>query len=149
LQIPYSEGIFVGYRYLDQNKLEPQFPFGFGLSYTSFEYSNINVKELDNRTFEVSADIQNTGKVNGDEIVQLYVAEKECSVPRPIKELKGFSRVSLKAGEKKTITMKLKNRDFAFWDVKSNGWKVEPGSFDVLIGSSSRDIKLTQTLVLK
>ena len=149
LQVPYNEGVFVGYRYLDQNKLEPQFPFGFGLSYTSFEYSNIKVKELDNRNFEVTADIQNTGKVNGDEIVQLYVSEKICPVPRPIKELKGFSRVSLKAGEKKTITMKLKNRDFAFWDVKSNGWKVEPGSFDILIGSSSRDIKLTQTIVLK
>lgn len=149
LQIHYSEGVFVGYRFLDKNKLEPAFPFGFGLSYTTFEYSNIKVKELGNQSFEVSLDIKNTGKVKGDEVAQLYVSQKQSSVPRPEKELKGFSRVSLNSGETKTVIMKLKTRDFAFWDVTSNNWKVEPGSFQLLIGASSRAIKLTQEIEVK
>jgi len=149
LEIKYDEGVFVGYRYLDQNKIEPQFPFGYGLSYTSFDYSNIKVKETGNKNFEVTLDIKNSGKVKGDEIAQLYVSEKVCSVPRPVKELKGFSRVSLNPGETKTITMKLKPRDFAFWDVSSNNWKVEPGDFDLLVGCSSRDIKLKQMINIK
>jgi beta-glucosidase len=149
LQVKYDEGVFVGYRYLDKNKLEPEFPFGFGLSYTTFEYGNMKVKDLGNRMYEVSAEIKNTGKTKGDEIVQLYVSDKESSVPRPLKELKGFSRVSLESGETKTISMILKERDFAFWDVETNNWKVEPGIFDLLVGSSSRDVRLTQTIVLK
>jgi beta-glucosidase len=149
LQIKYDEGVFIGYRYLDKNKLEPVFPFGFGLSYTTFEYSNIKVTEIGSKNFEVSVDIKNTGNMKGDEIAQLYVSEKECSVPRPVKELKGFSRISLNVGETKTISLKLKERDFAFWDVISKNWKVEPGDFDILVGSSSRDIKLTQTITIK
>ncbi len=149
LKIKYDESVFVGYRYLDKNNLEPEFPFGFGLSYTNFEYSNMKVKDLGNRIYEVSADIKNAGKVKGDEIIQLYVSDKESSVPRPIKELKGFSRVSLESGETKTITMKLKDRDFAFWDIITNNWKVEPGEFELLVGSNSRDIKLKQVINIK
>lgn len=149
LEIKYDEGVFVGYRYLDKNKLEPEFPFGYGLSYTSFEYANMTVKDLGDKMFEVSLDIKNTGKVKGDEVVQLYVSEKVCSVPRPVKELKGFSRVPLSPGETKNITMKLNSRSFAFWDIVSNSWKVEPGDFDLLVGSSSRDIKLLQTIKVR
>jgi beta-glucosidase len=149
LKVRYDEGVFVGYRYLDQNKLEPAFPFGFGLSYTTFEYSNIKVAEKGDKMYEVSVDIKNTGKVKGDEVAQLYINDKEASVPRPPKELKGFSRVTLEPGETKTVTMKLNPRDFAFWDPASNNWKVEPGDFEIMVGSSSRDIKLNQTLVLK
>jgi beta-glucosidase len=149
LEVKYEEGIFVGYRYLDKNKLEPQFPFGYGLSYTSFEYTNMKVRDIEGKLFEVSVDVKNTGKVKGDEIVQLYITDKECSVPRPVKELKGFSRVTLNAGETKTITMKLKPRDFAFWDVISNNWKVESGEFDLLVGSSSRNIKVLQTITIQ
>lgn len=149
LQIKYSEGVFVGYRFLDKNKLEPTFPFGYGLSYTTFEYSNLKVKDLGDKSFEVSLDIKNTGKVKGDEVAQLYVSQKQCSVPRPEKELKGFSRVSLNPGETKTVTMKLKSRDFAFWDVTTNNWKVEPGAFDVMIGANSRAIKLINTITVK
>jgi beta-glucosidase len=149
LEIKYDEGIFVGYRYLDKNKIEPAFPFGFGLSYTTFEYSNMKVNDLGNNEFDVTADIKNIGKAAGDEIVQLYVSDKECSVPRPVKELKGFSRVNLNAGETKTVTMHLKGRDFAFWDVTSNNWKIEPGDFEILVAASSRDIKLKQVIVVK
>jgi len=149
LEIKYSEGVFVGYRYLDKNKLQPEFPFGYGLSYTTFEYQNLKVKSLGDQAFEVSLDVRNTGKVKGDEVVQLYINQKQCSVPRPDKELKGFSRVSLNPGETKTITMKLKSRDFAFWDIASNNWKVEVGEFDLLVGSSSRDVKLSQTVKVK
>lgn len=125
LTIKYDEGVFVGYRYLDRQKLEPAFPFGFGLSYTTYEYSNIIVKHIQGHQYEVSVDIKNTGKVDGAEIAQLYISQVKSSVERPEKELKGFSRVALKAGETKTVTMKLNNRDFAFWDTPNKGWKVE------------------------
>jgi len=148
LEIRYDEGVFVGYRYLDKNKVDPAFPFGFGLSYSTFEYSNMKVKDLGNKTYEVSLEIKNTGKAKGDEIAQLYVSQKVCSVPRPLRELKGFSRLSLSPGESKTVIMKLKPRDFAFWDVVSNNWKVEPGEFELMVGSSSRDAKLTQMVKL-
>jgi beta-glucosidase len=149
LQIKYDEGVFVGYRYLDKNNIEPEFPFGYGLYYTVFDYNNIKIKDLGNRMYQVSADIKNTGKVKGDEIVQLYVSDKESSVPRPVKELKGFSRVSLEPGETKSASMVLKERAFAFWDISTNGWKVEPGAFELLVGSSSRDIRLMQTIEVK
>ena len=149
MDIKYGEGVFVGYRYLDKNNLDPEFPFGFGLSYTSFAYYNLKVKKLSEESFEVSLDIKNNGNVKGDEVVQLYVGEKQCSVPRPLRELKGFSRVSLNPGETKTVNMKLRPRDFAFWDVTTNNWKVEPGKFDVQVGSSSRDIKLSQRIDIK
>ncbi len=149
LENNYDEGIFVGYRYIEKNNLQPEFPFGFGLSYTNFEYSNMKVVDLGNKTFNVNVDIKNTGKVKGDEVVQLYVGDPVCSVSRPVKELKGFSRVSLEPGETKTVIMKLKERDFAYWDIISNKWKVEPGNFDLLIGSSSADIKLLKTITIK
>ena len=147
LKIKYDEGIFVGYRYLDKNNINPVFPFGFGLSYASFEYTDLKVNKTGNFACDVTITIKNTGKIKGDEVIQLYVSDKECSVARPLKELKGFARVALNPGEIKTITLKLKLRDFSFWDVKTNNWKAEPGVFEVMIGASSRDIRLKKDVV--
>ncbi|WP_111708564.1 glycoside hydrolase family 3 C-terminal domain-containing protein [Lutibacter citreus] len=140
----YSEGIFVGYRYFNKNKEEMRFPFGYGLSYTNFKYSKLKVKK--GKIVEVSFTIKNTGKISGDEIAQLYIHDKESSVPRPIRELKGFKRVSLKAGESKKVHITLKDDAFAFWSPTKKDWTVEPGEFDIQIGVNSRDIKLSKII---
>jgi len=150
--VKYSEGIFVGYRGLDKNNIEPLFPFGYGLSYTSFKFSELilskrNIDKEDDLIVEVT--VKNTGKIDGDEIVQLYISDKKASVEREEKSLKGFKRVSLKAGESKTISIKIDRSDLAFYDVKSKSWIVEPGKFEVLIGNSSRNILLNDTFTLK
>lgn len=145
-KVRYDEGIFVGYRYYDKNNIEPAFPFGFGLSYTTFTYSNMQIKQKGNQLYEVIASISNNGKVKGDEVVQLYVSDPVCSVPRPVRELKGFARISLNPGETKLVSMQLKARDFAFWDDASHGWKVEPGEFIIELSASSRDIRLSQKI---
>ena len=134
----YREGLLVGYRYYDTRKVEPLFPFGHGLSYTKFTYSNLKV---DPKTLEARVDITNAGKCKGKEVVQLYVHDVECSVPRPVKELKGFAKVELAPGETKRITFRLTERDLAFYSVATKRWVAEPGDFDILVGSSSRDIR--------
>jgi beta-glucosidase len=149
LKAHYDEGIYVGYRYLDKNNHNPSYEFGYGLSYTSFQYSDLKIKSMGNDIFEVTLKVKNTGKTQGDEIAQLYLNDKDCSVDRPAKELKGFSRVSLAPGEVKTVSMKLNKQAFAFWDVTSKKWKVEPGDFEVLIGASSRDIRLKGVITVK
>lgn len=146
-KVEYREGIFVGYRYYDKKKMDVLFPFGHGLSYTTFEYSNLRTDKdaiKDTDTMEVSVDIKNTGKVAGKEVVQLYVADKESTVIRPVKELKGFEKIELAPGETKTVTFRLDKRAFAFYSVKIHDWYVETGAFDLMIGSSSRDIRLTK-----
>ncbi|MCK9555110.1 glycoside hydrolase family 3 C-terminal domain-containing protein [bacterium] len=141
-KIYYEEGIFVGYRYFDRENIEPLFPFGHGLSYTAFKYDNLNItKGSDKIAATASVDITNTGKREGAEVVQLYVQDPECSVERPVKELKGFKRINLKPGETETVTFELTKRDLSFYDVKSKSWVAEPGTFNVLIGGSSRDIR--------
>ena len=142
-QAVYKEGIFTGYRHFDKNNIEPRFPFGYGLSYTTFKYSNLKAAA----SGIVSVDITNTGKVKGDEIVQLYVSDKKCSVERPVKELKAFKRITLKPGETKTVKFALKDDAFAYYDVNKKGWVVEPGKFDILVGSSSRDIRVQETIL--
>jgi beta-glucosidase len=148
----YKEGIFVGYRHFDKENIEPQFPFGFGLSYTSFEYSDLKIDKPvmeQNDTITISLKVKNTGKMDGDEIVQLYIHDPVASVEREVKSLKGFERVSLKAGESKEVRFKLDKSHLSFYDTPSKRWVAEPGQFDVLIGSSSRDIRLTQSFSLK
>jgi len=148
----YTEGIFMGYRHWDKYEIEPLYEFGFGLSYTSFEYSNIKLsseKMMQNDTLEVSLIVKNTGNVDGDEVVQLYISDKKASVEREVKSLKGFARVSLKTGESKAVTFKITKKDLSFYDVKNKAWKAEKGKFEVLIGASSRDIKLKKTFSLK
>ena len=142
----YAEGIFVGYRWYDARKMPVLFPFGHGLSYTSFEYSDLKVskkafKDLDG--VEVSVTIKNIGSVDGKEIVQLYVSDKTGVEVRPEKELKGFEKVSLKAGESKTVTFKLDKRSFAFWNTDIHEWYAPSGTYEIKIGASSRDIRLT------
>ena len=141
LEAPYAEGIFVGYRFLEKNNLVPAFPFGFGLSYTTFAYSDLRVMKVNDDRYIARLKVKNTGKMEGAEVVQLYVADNHSTVPRPVKELKAFSRVPLKAGEEKEVTMYLNSRSFAYYDVQGKKWKVEPGTFTVMAGSSSADIR--------
>jgi beta-glucosidase len=147
----YSEGIFVGYRYYDHVNIEPLFPFGFGLSYTTFAYSNlvIDTSSLATKgTFTVSLDVENTGQVAGSEVVQLYIADIASSVPRPPKELKSFAKVYLQPGESKPVTFTLDKSALSFYDVAKSRWYAEPGVFELKVGSSSRDIRLSGTFEL-
>lgn len=148
----YKEGIFVGYRHFDKEKIEPLFPFGYGLSYTSFEYSGIKLDKPvmeQNDTLIVSLSVKNTGKMDGDEVVQLYIHDEIASVEREVKALKGFERISLKAGESKEVRFKIDKTALSFYDENLKKWVAEPGQFEVLIGSSSRDIRLKQQFNLK
>jgi len=140
----YGERFFVGYRYYDIKKIEPLFPFGFGLSYTTFEYSDIQVSAnnfTDVEGLSVSVTIKNTGKVKGKEVVQLYVFDKESTLMRPAKELKKFAKVELEPGESATVEFKLDARDFSYYDSKRETWIAESGQFTISAGSSSRDIR--------
>nr|WP_315190995.1 glycoside hydrolase family 3 C-terminal domain-containing protein [uncultured Flavobacterium sp.] len=145
----YGEGIFIGYRYYDKKKIEPIFPFGYGLSYTTFGYSDINTNTTsakDSDAITISVKVKNTGKIAGKEVVQLYVHEQETEIARPENELKHFEKVSLLPGEEKTVSFKLTSRDFAYYNAKSHDWVVKSGKFDVLVGSSSRNLPLKQTI---
>ena len=149
--VHYGEGIFVGYRYYDKKELAPQFPFGHGLSYTTFEYGNLRLN-TDSITpeigLDVSLDITNTGRRAGKEVVQLYARDIKCSLARPEKELKAFAKIDLAAGETKTVAFHLDQEAFWFFDPARNGWVTEPGEMEVLIGSSSRDIHLREKFTL-
>lgn len=150
--VEYREGIFVGYRYYDKKKMDVLFPFGHGLSYTTFEYSNLNVdkeKINDTDTMTVSVDVTNTGTMAGKEVVQLYVADRKSTVIRPVKELRDFAKVELAPGESKTVSFVLDKRAFAYYSVKIHDWHVETGEFDILIGKSSRDIVLSKTVTVE
>ena len=151
-RVTYKEGVFLGYRHFDKINIKPMFPFGFGLSYTTFEYRNANIHPksfTSDQSVTVTFDVTNTGKREGAEIAQVYVRDVESSVPRPMKELKAFQKVRLKPGEKRNVTMELDRSAFSFYDVKQNGWNTEAGEFEILIGSSSRDMKLKQAIVLR
>lgn len=151
-KVEYKEGIFVGYRYYDKKEIEPLFPFGYGLSYTTFEYSKLTVskKELkDTETVTVSVRIKNTGSVAGKEIIQLYVRDVESTVNRPMKELKGFEKVELQPGEEKTVYFELSKRAFAYYNESIQGWHVESGEFEILVGKSSKEIVLKETLYVQ
>jgi beta-glucosidase len=142
----YSEGIFIGYRHFDKHKIDPQFPFGHGLSYTSFEYSNIKLSRSHIKAGEpltVEVQLKNTGRRDGAEVVQFYIQDVQASVERTIKELKGFEKVMLKPGQSKVVKAEFNERSFAFYDTNQKKWVAEPGQFKVLVGSSSRDIRLT------
>jgi len=148
-KVEYREGIFVGYRHYDKVDIEPLFPFGYGMSYTTFKYSDLQLDKSeinDTQVLQVKVKIKNTGNRSGKEAVQLYVKDNETSVIRPIKELKGFDKVSLEPGEECEIDFTLDKRAFAFYDVEIADWRVESGEFDIQIGKSSRDIQLSKTL---
>lgn len=148
-KVEYKEGIFVGYRYYDTKEIEPLFPFGYGLSYTTFDYTTILVdkKELtDEETIDVHVTVKNSGDVAGKEVIQLYVRDVESNVIRPAKELKGFEKVSLEPGEETTVTFTLDKRAFAYYNVELKDWHVETGEFEILVGQSSADIRLSETV---
>lgn len=145
-KVHYQEEVFVGYRYYDSKEMEVLFPFGHGLSYTAFKYSNLKLdreRMTDEETLNVAVDIKNTGKTAGKEIVQLYVSPADCDVIRPAKELKGFEKVSLEPGEQKTVRFALDKRAFAYWAADKSDWRVSEGIYGILIGASSRDIRET------
>ena len=143
--VRYEEGLLVGYRWFDTRKIEPLFPFGFGLSYTQFEYSNLRlVPAAAAKDLIVTAEfeVQNVGAREGAEVAQLYVEDEKPRLPRPLKELKGFRKILLKPGEKQTVSIPLERSSFAFYDPQQHGWAAEKGNFKILIGSGSRDIRL-------
>lgn len=147
--VEYKEGIYVGYRYYDKKKLRPLFPFGHGLSYTTFKYGGLAVDKdtmNDSDSMHVSVNIKNTGSRVGKEIVQLYVRDVRSSVSRPEKELKGFVKVALEPGEARTVTFTLDKRSFAYFDVEVNDWHVETGEFEILVGKSSAEIVLKRNI---
>ena len=141
-RVAYNEGIFVGYRGFERNGVEPLFPIGFGLSYTTFEYSGLEVGETADGGFVVSFDVTNTGKYDAAEVAQLYVSDVEASAPRPAQELKGYEKVFLKRGETRRVEIRLGEEAFRFYDFKQHRFVVEPGAFDIFVGASSRDIRL-------
>ena len=150
-RVYYGEGIFVGYRYYEKKQVTPLFPFGFGLSYSSFEYKNLqlgtNLLES-GQSLKVSLDVTNTSPRAGQEVVQLYVHDIQASVSRPNKELKAFTKIHLEPAETKTVTLRLDPRDLAYWDDLQHAWVAEAGEFEVLVGSSSQDIRSRASFVL-
>ncbi|HKM94762.1 MAG TPA: glycoside hydrolase family 3 C-terminal domain-containing protein [Prolixibacteraceae bacterium] len=147
----YSEGLLVGYRWFDTKQKPVMFPFGHGLSYTQFSYENLQASKKsynDNEIIKVSFELSNTGKHNADEVVQLYVHRIDATVEWPFKELKAFERVSLKAGETKKVTLSFPVKDLRYWDEKAYDWLLENGEIELMVGSSSGDIRIMQKLVV-
>jgi beta-glucosidase len=156
-KVNYKEGLFVGYRGYEKNGTKPLFPFGYGLSYTTFKFANLAIKPVDSATkteslstplYQVSFDVTNTGAGEGAEVAQVYVGEPNAKVSRPAKELKGFVRLSLKPGEAKTATVILDGRAFAYYDADAKQWHADANDFQILVGGSSQDIALRGTVTL-
>jgi beta-glucosidase len=152
LSIRYTEGIFVGYRGYEKNNIAPQYPFGFGLSYTTFAYSDIKVDPAvfnGTEPVRVSFTVSNTGKSAGAEVAELYVGQQNPTIDRPIKELKGFQKVFLQPGESQLVTVQLDQRSFAYFNTAKELWDVVPGTYNVLVGGSSQDTTLKGQVSLK
>ena len=151
-RVAYKEGIFLGYRHFDKASTKPLFPFGYGLSYTKFKYSNLaispDVMKQDGMA-TVSFDVSNTGGREGSEIAQVYVGDRHASVPRPLKELKGFAKIHLMPGETRRASVTLDRRALSFYDVNSKQWKAESGDFDIYVASSAEQINLQGKLILQ
>ena len=150
--VKYSEGVFLGYRGYDKSGVKPLFPFGFGLSYTTFAYKNISVSPAQgnlNQPVKVSFDVTNTGKRPGAEVAEIYVGDSHAKVPRPVRELKGFARVDLKAGETRRVTLTLDRRSFSYYDVGKKDWTADPGQFEIMAGGSSDKIQLRAAFKLE
>ena len=147
-KVEYSEGVFVGYRHFDKSAVKPLFPFGYGLSYTSFAYKNLTISSPSaDQEVSVAFDVTNTGTRAGADVAEVYVGDRHAPVPRPVKELKGFAKVSLNPGETRNVTVKLNRRAFSYYDVKKHSWTVAPGDFDLFVARSAADIELTGKVV--
>lgn len=150
--VRYEEGVLMGYRWYDSKGIEPLYPFGFGLSYSQFEYSDIEASPSEfnaDGAVELSFTLRNAGARAGAEIAQVYVRDLEASVARPEKELKGFAKVWLEAGESRRVTVTLRKDAFSFWSEEEGGWVAEKGTFELLVGASSRDVKLSGRVELR
>ena len=144
IDMHYNDDIFVGYRFTDKNKIKPTFPFGHGLSYTTFEYGKATIdrkKGTADDVFTVTIPVTNTGDREGSEIVQLYVSDLKSSLPRPVKELKGFSKVRLAPGQTENVSFEISRDALSYFDDKVHDWVVEPGKFEALVGASAGDIR--------
>ena len=152
VKVEYHEGIFVGYRYYEKKKMDVAFPFGHGLSYTTFEYSNLRTDKdtmTEGETIQVSVDVTNTGDRAGKEIVQLYVSDLTNAARRPEKELKGFEKVALNPGETKTVIFTVDKRSLAWYNTEIQDWYAASGAYELLIAASSQDVRLTKTIQWK
>jgi beta-glucosidase len=156
-RVAYTEGVFVGYRGYEEKNIKPQFPFGYGLSYTTFEYGGLAIEPVSppetgegasDAAFKVSFDIENTGRFSGEEVAQLYVGSTGKGIHRPPKELKGFAKISLRPGERKRVSINLNRRSFSYYDMHSKDWKVETGDREILVGRSSNEIELRGIVTL-
>ena len=150
--LQYKEGLFVGYRYYDKKNMNVEFPFGFGLSYTTFKYSSLTLDKdilTDNDTLEIKLKVKNTGKYFGKEIVQLYIKNTDSNILRPEKELKAFTKVSLFPDEEKQVSFLIDTKDFSHYDINTNNWVIESGPYEILIGKSSRDIPLSKNIYVQ
>jgi len=151
-KVYYDEKIFVGYRWFEKKDIEPLFPFGFGLSYTTFDYVSCGLSQSEVKVdgvVNVKVAIKNSGQRSGAEVIQVYYTELKPTVERPIKELCGFEKVMIEAGETKTVEIPIKIADFAFYDVLTHDWKINPGEYVVHVGSSSQDIKFSKNLTVR
>lgn len=146
-RVEYREGIFYGYRGYEKNGTPVRYPFGYGLSYSKFDYSDLKVEKLAADSVKVSYTVANIGKYDAAEISQVYVSDNACSVPRPLKELKGFSKNFIARGGKVRVEITLDREAFSFYDVKTKSFVVEPGEFGILVGASSGDIRLKDTVI--
>ena len=150
-RVHYSEGLFLGYRFYDSKNVEPLFPFGFGLSYTTFEYSNLKISPESTQKIDkisVEFDVKNSGKVAGADVAQIYIHQVSCKVQRPYKELKAFKKVFLLPGETKTVSVQLDSSSLSYFKEKLKDFAYDKGEYDILVGSSSRDIRLTGSLII-
>ena len=151
-EVNYAEGILIGYRWFDTKKIAPLYPFGFGLSYTTFAFDNAKTDKTSyavTETITVSVDVKNTGKVDGKEVIQLYASKSDSKITRAAQELKGFQKTDVKAGGSNTITIKVPVKELAYYDVASKKWTVEPGKYTLKLGNSSRDIKKEIIVTIK
>lgn len=148
----YREGVFVGYRYYTSKNMPVLFPFGYGLSYTDFTYTNLQIshaKIQDNETLTVKVDVTNTGNCKGKEVIQLYISAKEGQVIRPVRELRAFKKISLNPGETKTVVLELDGRAFSYWNTEIHDWYMEPGSYEIQIGKSAQEILLKKEVQVR
>jgi beta-glucosidase len=148
----YLEGILVGYRWFDTKKIEPLYPFGFGLSYTNFALENAKTNKksyTENEVISITVAVKNTGKVAGKEVVQVYTSKQNSKIDRAAQELKGFQKVMVAAGKSQTITIAVPVKELAYYNVETKKWTVEPGDYTLKIGNSSRDIKKEITITIQ
>ena len=138
----YEEGIYVGYRHFDKREIDVSYPFGFGLSYTDFDYSDLKIKEEEN-VIKISVKITNIGSLPGKEVIQIYTSKLDSNIDRPIKELRSFAKTSnIELGESTEINFNIPTSELSYWDEENSSWETEKGVYDILVGSSSRDIEL-------